>query len=278
MTCKNCHKNIQETDNYCPDCGAKVIRNRITMRNLLGDFSEEFLSFDNKFLKTFIDLFKKPEVVIGGYISGVRKKYVNAISYFAIALTLTGIEWFIINRFFPEVMDLSAATVEGAEERASEVLGFIQEYISIIMMLFVPAYALMSRLVFLRNKKYNYTEHLVIFMFIIAQLSIFGGLTNLIVAFFGVSIGELAYVNLPIQVIYTAYCLKRLYSLSLLGIVLRTMLFIGIFIVLYIMLIIGVLIVLFLVGGPEAIQQFAIPPPQETALLSDFFLHKLHFV
>lgn len=92
MQCQNCSTIITQNGNYCPNCGAKVIRNRITMRNLITDFSEEFLSFDNKFLKTFIDLFKKPEVVIGGYISGVRKKYVNAISYFAIALTITGLD------------------------------------------------------------------------------------------------------------------------------------------------------------------------------------------
>ena len=218
------------------------------MRNLFADFSEEFLSFDNKFLQTFIDLFKQPEVVIGGYIQGVRKKYVNAISYFAIALTITGLEWFIIKRYFPEMMDLSAAAPFGGEERAQEIMSIITENLSIIMMLFVPAYAMMSKLVFLKNKLYNYTEHVVIFMFIVAQLSIFGALINLAVAFFGVSLGELSYFTLGVQLVYTAYCLKRLFRLSFLGIVLKTLLFLGIFVVFYIIFIIAILLILFLIG------------------------------
>lgn len=176
------------------------------------------------------------------------------------------------------MMDLSAAAPVGGKERAQEIMSVITENLSIIMMLFVPAYALTSKLVFLKNKLYNYTEHVVIFMFIVAQLSIFGALINLMVAFFGVSLGEMSFFTLGFQLLYTAYCLKKLFKLSLLGIVLRTLLFIAIFAVLYIVLIIAVLLILFLIGGPEAIQQFAIPPPEKTAYLRNFFLHELHFV
>ncbi|WAC01775.1 DUF3667 domain-containing protein [Lacinutrix neustonica] len=75
--------------NYCNGCGAKVIKNRLTMRNLFEDFTYNYLNYDNKFLRTFLNLFTKPEAVITSYIDGTRKKYVNVISYFAIALTLS---------------------------------------------------------------------------------------------------------------------------------------------------------------------------------------------
>ena len=71
--CKNCESGLHYDVNYCSICGARVIRNRLTIRNLFGHFSEQFLNWDNKFLKTFIYLFKKPEDVIGSYISGTRK-------------------------------------------------------------------------------------------------------------------------------------------------------------------------------------------------------------
>ncbi|PHR71636.1 MAG: hypothetical protein COA67_06375 [Lutibacter sp.] len=71
-------------------------------------FNEQFLNYDNKFLQTFIHLFTKPEVVIDGYINGTRKKYVNVISYFAIAITLSGLQMFILNKFFPEMLDFSS--------------------------------------------------------------------------------------------------------------------------------------------------------------------------
>ncbi|MDO6470350.1 DUF3667 domain-containing protein [Maribacter sp. 1_MG-2023] len=90
MECKNCHTNLRTDFSYCPDCGAKVIRNRLTVKNLWYDATERFFNIDNTFLITFKHLFTKPDEVIGGYINGVRKKYLNPTSYFTIAITLGG--------------------------------------------------------------------------------------------------------------------------------------------------------------------------------------------
>lgn len=64
MDCKNCNTSLVEIQNFCSDCGAKVIRNRLTIRNLFEHFSATFLNYDNKFLQTFIGLFTKPEEII----------------------------------------------------------------------------------------------------------------------------------------------------------------------------------------------------------------------
>ena len=178
MNCKNCNHPLSEADDYCSSCGAKVIRNRLTMRNLLAHFSEQFLSYDNKFLQTFKALFTKPEEVIACYIEGTRKKYVNVVSYFAIAVTLSGIFFFFVFKFFPEAMDTSQTFAVGEQtpetiEQSKKVNQTIFEYQSLIFFLFIPILAFMSRLVFLRNKKYNYTEHIVINLYAYAHLSIF---------------------------------------------------------------------------------------------------------
>ena len=68
MNCKNCDTLLKEQDDFCNSCGAKVIRNRLTVRNLFEHFSETFFNYDNKLLRTFTTLFTKPEVVIEGYI------------------------------------------------------------------------------------------------------------------------------------------------------------------------------------------------------------------
>ena len=60
MDCKNCHKSLNETQKYCDECGAKVIQNRLTPKVLAAQVNEQFISIDNKFFLTFIDLFKKP--------------------------------------------------------------------------------------------------------------------------------------------------------------------------------------------------------------------------
>ena len=72
MFCKNCERQLRTDFRFCPDCGAKIIRNRITLKNLWGDVVERVFNIDNTFLKTFGHLFSKPEVVIEGYIEGTR--------------------------------------------------------------------------------------------------------------------------------------------------------------------------------------------------------------
>ena len=124
MNCKNCNKSLTSQNNYCDTCGAKVIRNRLTLKHLFSDFIETYLNYDNKFLQTVINLFKKPEDVIGSYIDGTRKKYVNVISFFAIAITFAGIEYFIVNKFYPSFLDVSNLAKSGMESISNNMLAY----------------------------------------------------------------------------------------------------------------------------------------------------------
>lgn len=97
MNCKNCNTNLAVEQNYCFECGAKVIRNRLTLANIFSEVKEHLFQYDNKLLQTFILLFKKPEAIIVSYIEGVRKRYVNPISFFGVALTLSGLYVLALN-------------------------------------------------------------------------------------------------------------------------------------------------------------------------------------
>ena len=108
MNCKNCNKALEDTQKYCDECGAKVIQNRLTPKVIATQVNEQFLSIDNKFFKTFIDLFKKPEDVIISYINGTRKKYIDVLQYFAVSLTLAGIQVFLMTTFFKEAFEFSS--------------------------------------------------------------------------------------------------------------------------------------------------------------------------
>ena len=256
MNCKNCQTELSKSSDYCNVCGGKVIRNRLTIRNLFEHISETFFNYDNKLLRTFINLLTKPEDVIGGYITGVRKKYVNVISYFALAISITGLEYFILNKFYPEALDISALSAEGLEAYTNNIMQTVQEYQSFVLMAFVPIYALIAKIVFIGIKKFNYTEHLVIFMYIIAQLSIIGAFIIVPFAMFGVKMGAVSPIILVLQVTYSAYCLKRLYQLSFKGIILRSLWFVVVFFVLYIILIIAVVAIIFITQGPEFFKEF----------------------
>lgn len=253
MNCKNCQTSLLETDDFCRNCGAKVVRNKLTIKNLFEHFSEQFLNYDNKFLQTFIHLFTKPEEVIDGYISGTRKKYVNVISYFAIAITVSGLYLFILNKFFPDTMDISAFTQPGQEEFQNKNMAFMQEYQSLLMMLYIPAYALMAKLIFIGLKKYNYTELLVIFMYTQSQLSIVIALIMIIAASFGINFILMSLVAYPIMIIYTAYCLYRLYKLGYQEMILRSLIFLIVLAVASVMFLLLFMGIMILTGDAQKI-------------------------
>lgn len=241
MNCKNCHTELSEHSEFCNNCGGKVIRNRLTFRNLFEHISETFFNYDNKLLRTLIDMFKQPEVVIGGYIKGVRKRYVNPISYFGLAITLTGLYLLILNKFFPESLDFSSFAVEGQEEFQRKNMSFIQEYMSIFMMLYIPIYALIARISFIGLNKFNYTELIVVFLYWQSQISIFSSVTIIVAAMFGVTNGVISMIFLPLMMLYAAFILKRLYQISFAQMLLRTLIF---FVVLGVVLAIATVIVI----------------------------------
>ncbi|MDO5981542.1 DUF3667 domain-containing protein [Flavivirga spongiicola] len=225
MTCKNCDTSLSAESDFCHICGAKVIRNRLTIKNLFEHFSETFLNYDNKLLQTFIMLFKKPEDVIGSYINGTRKKYVDVISYFAIAITVSGLYLFILNNFFPKTLDYSMFAAAGQEEFNKKSISFVQEYMSLLMMLYVPLYAVMARMTFIGIKKFNFTELLVVFLYLQAQMSIITAITSVLFSSVGINQGIVSVVSIPLMILYSAFCLKRLYNLNFRNIFLRTLLF-----------------------------------------------------
>lgn len=150
MECKNCARPMRSDHSYCSNCGAKVIRNPLTIKNLWYDITERYFNVDNTFLKTFWHLFSKPDVVIEGYINGVRKKYLNPISYYGIALTLTGLLFFFIREFFMEQTSLEWMTSgSNSSSVGEETFDNTIKYQSIISVLSIPLYALFSKIIFL---------------------------------------------------------------------------------------------------------------------------------
>lgn len=254
MNCKNCEFPLSSNDKFCSNCGAKVITNRITLRYIASEVYEGFLSIDSsKPIRTFLGLFSKPEVVIGSYIDGTRKKYINAFGYFTIAVTLSSFFWFVFSNFFPASLEslgsLMAKQNPNDPDVSENVLQATIEYQTLISFASIPLLALISRIVFLKNKKYNFAEHLLINMYAYSHGTIVMTLIYFLTIPFKGLFAIIAIVSVPAIILYYSFVLKRLYSLSIIKTILKTLLFIPIMLLFYLAIIICIGIYMFLTGS-----------------------------
>lgn len=174
MTCKNCNSTLRTDYSFCPDCGAKVIRNRITAKSLIFDFLERYFNLDNTFLKTLWHMIVKPQKVCGGYITGLRKKYLNPVSMLAISLTTSGFLIFLMKKLAWNKIDfskISYAQTSSGGIGTEKIMSATMEYGSLITFLYIPVIAFASFVVF-NKKKYNYPEHIISSIYSLTSFSI----------------------------------------------------------------------------------------------------------
>ncbi|WP_299119195.1 DUF3667 domain-containing protein [uncultured Winogradskyella sp.] len=251
MNCKNCHTELEEHDDYCKSCGGKVIRKRLSFKNLFEHLSETFFNYDNKLLRTFVQLFKQPEDVINGYINGVRKKYINPISFFGLALTLSGLSIFILKKFYIQHLDFSTLFegINMSQDVFSGTFNNTLEYNSLFYSFLVPLFAFISWVVFL-DKKYNITEHIIIYLYSMSLLSIIMVLIGQIVLFLSPNSYFLFGIfSWPLMLLYHCYILKRIFKLSFGNLILKTFIALVLFFVAYMAISVIVFAIMMMTGA-----------------------------
>ncbi len=258
-SCKNCETPLESDASFCNICGAKVIVAPFTLKYLRQDFEEQFLTVDNNMLlRTLKDMVLRPEVVIQGYIEGVRKRHIKLANFIAIALTLSGLLIFIIRRFYPEALDMSFIIDESnpmAKNFDSEGFGNFMEYQGLLYIIGIPIYALFSKLTFWNYKEFTYLKHIVFIGYTQAFLSIVTFIPMVLVLVLGQNYLVLSYWLMLLMFLYSSYCYKRLFNLSIGKLLLKILLFFGVLIVATILYIIVVIAVMILNGSmQEAIE------------------------
>jgi len=172
MNCKNCNFSLRTDYSFCPACGAKVIHERITFKGLVHDFMERYFNIDNTFFRTITHLYTKPEVVIHGYLNGIRRKYLNPAALIAIALSLSGVVLFIMKEFAWDSIDFSAfSTSSSNAETNRKMVGANMEYSSFIFLAYIPIIALAGYLS-LNGRALSFVEHIITAIYILANYSI----------------------------------------------------------------------------------------------------------
>jgi hypothetical protein len=222
VNCKNCDKSLNNSQKFCDNCGARIIQNRLTPKVLATQVNEQFLSIDNKLLQTFIDLFKKPEVVIDGYINGTRKKYIDVLQYFAISLTLAGIQVFLMQTFFKEALEFSPEIMKAIESSPSQKhnpflngdMDELTKHQGLIYILTVPFSTLATWLgyYFLGVRNYNFTEHLVLNLYYSAQIIIITAVFSILFLLLGLNYLIVSTIITLPTFVYFFYVLKRVFK------------------------------------------------------------------
>lgn len=248
MECKNCSTTLNNDVNYCSNCGARIIRNRLSMKNLSHDVAERYFDLDNTFLRTFKHLITKPEVVIDGYISGIRRMYLNPIGYLGIALTLSGLLYFMLQKVFVVEMDMDVFNQGVNPELYKKIMPILGDFQSLVFILFIPIFGFAGWLT-LNKRGYLFTEYLVVMLYTLAQWSIISFPISLIVLI--VSPQDfiiMSTIMLPFMLAYAIYVIQRVNNFSVIQFILRTCLFLTLAMIGYFGLIIAFYIILFVTG------------------------------
>lgn len=258
MECRNCSDSLRTDYSYCPACGAKVIRNRLTIKNLWYDFIERYFNVDNTFLRTFWHLIMKPQIVIGGYVEGIRKKYLNPVSYLAIALSLSGITLFLMRKAFKNGIDLS--NLSGGEnmnnELGQKIMSSVFDYTSFLFLLYIPVFAFAGWITF-NKRDYNLSEHFVTAIYSLAQYSIITfPISILALLIVPEKYFSLAWPMTIFMVLYSIYVNSKLHYFKLINRISRSILYIFLWGIGYIGVILFFYIILF-ITGEISLQDFA---------------------
>lgn len=237
MNCKNCQLQLKENDNFCSYCGSPIVTQKVTVKKMLVEFSEKYLSFDNKFFKTFKTLFSHPEWVVNGYLNGLRVRYVNPMTYLIIAVTISGINVFLIKRGYFGEMDYSSMSGnEKSPINMNEFMNSVYDYNSVLIFTAIPLLSLISKIVFYNFKQYNYAEHNLIYFYTYSQTSILTVLFIPIILIFEIDYMIYAMITFLIMISYHFFALKRIFKLSTKEIFYKTLLFLPVGFLFYIVI------------------------------------------
>jgi hypothetical protein len=85
--CQNCSASVWEGDQYCADCGQKVLKGHPSIWKLFGDFFETIFNLDNRVFRTLAALVV-PGRLTNNYLSGQRQKYLNPLRIFFVSAVI----------------------------------------------------------------------------------------------------------------------------------------------------------------------------------------------
>ncbi|MEP0264137.1 MAG: hypothetical protein ABJE42_09480, partial [Dokdonia sp.] len=124
------------------------------------------------------------------------------------------------------------ANSEGAEDFTKEAMSMVNmifEYQSVITFIYIPFYALISKLVFWNYKKYNFIEHVVIYLYIYSHTQIIASILGILLIWSPTTQVIASSLLMVVYLGYAIYVLMRLFDLTIEKVLLKTLLFFVVF-------------------------------------------------
>lgn len=190
VDCPRCGAVIQ--GNFCPQCGHKVKKSRITPKTLLAAMFETITNWEQKMVLTVKTLLLAPGTVPMAFISGERRRFFHPVKFLMF--------WAGIHLLLSNLVGFQAAGASRAE--------FESNYGNLIWVISIPGFALGTYICFIK-KPYNFVEHVVVHCYI-TGFNLILGLIPLSIALFWHPILEIM-VYIPVIFIFYIYMVKSFF-------------------------------------------------------------------
>ena len=162
-TCLNCANQLE--GNFCEDCGQKKYK-RIDKKYVWDELQYTCLHTNKGFLYSVKNILKNPGETAREFIDGNR---VNHYKPILLVFVLSGIATFLSYKVLnlKEVMTAYFSQQQINLTFLNNVISFVSNYNSILMLLLVPLFSLTTKIAF-RKWGHNYYEHIVMNAYILS--------------------------------------------------------------------------------------------------------------
>ena len=172
--CRNCDVALTEGHAFCPNCGQKVIVDRLSVRESLLYF---WLTMVRPVFVLVRALLVRPGYVARDYVDGKRKRFLGPYAFLFLIVGIVSAAYvlssfkvlhgkeIVLGTASPNTETLNAVAVAAANN-------FFQRHVNIVILLETPVLAAFSRLLF-RKRGISFAEHLVLASYTSGMRSLF---------------------------------------------------------------------------------------------------------
>lgn len=256
-TCLNCEATIAE--NFCSNCGQKKYK-RIDRKYIIDEVQYSVIHTNKGFLYSIKNIIKNPGKTARDFIDGNR---VNHYKPLLLVFVLSGFTAFLSYKVVGLNEILTQITSKAGAAGANKAFTFLSSYNAVIMLAFIPIFAVFTSIVF-RKWGQNYYEHIVMNAFglcfytlvtMVVSYPIMYIVRHNIEAFMAVFAASTLIIPFLFVWFYRGFYPER----SLGSIILKVLLTMGFVLVVYFATIFIGVIIIGIIKGPEALKMFQPP-------------------